>query len=56
MSEQEQLILRKKLEKGLEWSYEKMLCEKASRNENMVISRNNKIEVVSAREIMNEKN
>ena len=56
MSEQEQLILREKLDKGLEWSYVKMLKEKASRNENMVISRNNKIEVVSAHELMKEKN
>ena len=54
MSEQEQLILRKKLDKGLEWSYEKMLKEKASRNENVVISRNNKIETVSAKKILKE--
>ncbi|MCH5227742.1 MAG: hypothetical protein J1F16_08030 [Muribaculaceae bacterium] len=56
MSEQEIKLIQDKIDKGLEWSYEKMLSEKASRNENMVISRNNKIEVVSAREIMNEKN
>ena len=56
MSEQEQLILRKKLEKGLEWSYEKMLKEKASRNENVVISKNKRIEIISACEIMNKKN
>ena len=54
MSEQEQLILRKKLEKGLDWSYEKMLKEKASRNENIVISRNNKIETISAKKILKE--
>ena len=56
MSEQEQLILRKKLDKGLEWSYEKMLREKASRNEKLVISRNNKIETVSAKKILKEEN
>ena len=56
MSEQEQLILRKKLDKGLEWSYEKMLREKASRNEKLVISRNNKIEIVSAKKILKEEN
>ena len=56
MSEQEQLILRKKLDKGLEWSYEKMLKDKASRNENMVISRNNKIETISAKKILKEEN
>ena len=55
MSEQEQLILRKKLEKGLDWSYEKMLKEKASRNENIVISRNNKIETISAGKVLNER-
>ena len=56
MSEQEQLILRKKLNTGLEWSYEKMLKEKAVRNENVVISRNNKIETVSAKKILKEEN
>ena len=40
MSEQEIKIIQEKIDKGLEWSYEKMLKEKASRNENMVISRN----------------
>lgn len=56
MSEQEIKIIQEKIDKGLEWSYEKMLKEKASRNENVVISRNNKIEVVSAHELMKEKN
>ena len=56
MSEQEQLILRRKLDEGLKWSYEKMLKEKASRNEKIVISRNNKIETVSASEVLKRKN
>ena len=54
MSEQEIKIIQEKIDKGLEWSYEKMLKEKASRNENMVISRNNKIETLSAKEILKE--
>ena len=40
MSEQEKIILREKLNKGLAWSYEKMLCDKASRNENVLVSKN----------------
>ena len=55
MSEQEIKIMQEKIDKGLEWSYEKMLKEKASRNENIVISRNNKIETISARKVLNEK-
>ena len=56
MSEQEIKIIQEKIDKGLEWSYEKMLKEKASRNENVVISKNNRIEIISAFEIMNKKN
>ena len=52
MSEQEIINIQEKIDKGLEWSYEKMLKEKASRNENMVISRKNKIETVSARKLL----
>ena len=40
MSEQEKIILREKLNKGLAWSYEKMLRDKASRNENVLVSKN----------------
>ena len=54
MSEQEIKIIQEKIDKGLEWSYEKMLREKASRNEKLVISRNNKIETVSAKKILKE--
>ena len=39
MSEQEKIILREKLNEGLAWSYEKMLREKASRNENVLVSK-----------------
>ena len=39
MSYQEQIILREKLNKGLAWSYEKMLRDKASRNENVLVSK-----------------
>ena len=56
MSEQEIKIIQEKIEKGLEWSYEKMLKEKASRNEKIVISRNNKIETISAKKILKEGN
>ena len=55
MSEQE-IIIQEKIEKGLQWSYGKMLKEKAVRNENVVISRNNKIETVSAKKILKEEN
>ena len=54
MSEQEIIIIQEKIEKGLQWSYGKMLKEKAVRNENVVISRNNKIETVSAKKILKE--
>ena len=54
MSEQEIISIQEKIDKGLEWSYEKMIKEKASRNENVVISRNNKIEIISAKKIINE--
>lgn len=40
MSEQEKIILREKLNKGLARSYEKMLRDKASRNENILVSKN----------------
>lgn len=40
MSEQEKIILREKLNEGLAWSYEKMLRDKASRNENVLVSKN----------------
>lgn len=40
MYEQEKIILREKLNKGLAWSYEKMLRDKASRNENVLVSKN----------------
>ena len=56
MSEQEIKIIQEKIDKGLEWSYEKMLKEKASRNENVVILRNNKIETISAKKILKEEN
>ena len=56
MSEQEIKIIQEKIDKGLEWSYEKMLREKASRNEKLVISRNNKIETISAKKILKEEN
>ena len=56
MSEQEIKIIQEKIDKGLEWSYEKMLLEKASRNEKIVISRNNKIETISAKKILKEEN
>ena len=39
MSEQEKIILREKLNEGLAWSYEKMLRDKASRNENVLVSK-----------------
>ena len=55
MSEQEIIIIQEKIEKGLQWSYGKMLKEKASRNENIVISRNNKIETISAGKVLNER-
>ena len=54
MSEQEIKIIQEKIDKGLEWSYGKMLKEKASRNEKMVISRNNKIKTISAKKILKE--
>ena len=54
MSEQEIKIIQEKIDKGLEWSYEKMLLEKASRNEKIVISRNNKIVTISAKKILKE--
>ena len=40
MSEEEKIILREKLKEGLAWSYEKMLRDKASRNENVLVSKN----------------
>ena len=56
MSELEIKIIQEKIEKGLEWSYEKMLREKVSRNEKIVISRNNKIETISAKKLLKEEN
>ena len=56
MSEQEIKIIQEKIEKGLEWSYEKMLKEKASRNEKLVILKNDRIEKVAASELLKEEN
>lgn len=52
MSEQEELILEEKLTRGLAWSYEKMLCEKASRNEEVLISQGGTIRAVPAKEVL----
>ena len=40
MSEQEEIKLNERLNEGLAWSYEKMLRDKASRNENVLVSKN----------------
>ena len=40
MSEQEEIKLNERLNEGLAWSYEKMLRDKASRNENLLVSKN----------------
>lgn len=52
MSEQETILLRDKLNRGLAWSYEKMLCEKASRNEEVLISQGGTIRAVPAKEVL----
>ena len=40
MSEQEEIKLNERLNEGLAWSYEKMLRDKASRNESVLVSKN----------------
>lgn len=52
MSEPDGLILEDKLSRGLAWSYEKMLCEKASRNEEVLITNEDTIIAVPAKEVL----
>lgn len=52
MSEQEKILLREKLNEGLAWSYEKMLRDKASRNENVLVSKNGVPVAESAKKIL----
>ena len=52
MSEQEEIKLNEQLNKGLAWSYEKMLRNKASRNEEVLISKGETIQAMPAKEVL----
>ena len=52
MSEQEEIKLNERLNEGLAWSYEKMLRDKASRNEEVLISKEETIQAMPAKEVL----
>lgn len=55
MSEQEKLILRKKINEGLKQSYENLLRRKAALGQDMVFAdENGQPRIVSAREALSE--